>query len=191
MPGAPGRAWPLALTLAEALVARSQKVCQKTWRRDWRKARELVWMAAMLASMSAWFLTRKGWKYVVKTQVEPWEGEGTRGARGSQFRAARARRRNEGGVGVWLAHLRLREGEEEEEDGPGLPVEGDPGGDVVACVGIAAGGLGKWAIATHQSRIQPVTYSKATNAPTTAQYMHHRSRSGSETGRCARAFHVA
>ena len=115
----------------------------------------------------------------MKTQEEPWRGRGR-----DASRAART-----GNAGV--AHLRLREGEEEEEDGPGLPVEGDPGGDVVACVGIAAGGLGKWAIATHQSRIQPVTYSKATNAPTTAQYMHHRSRSGSETGRCARAFHVA
>lgn len=50
--------------LAADLVARSQKVCQKTWRRDWMKARELVCTAAMLASMSAWFLTRKGWRYV-------------------------------------------------------------------------------------------------------------------------------
>ena len=56
---APGaRVWPLA----EALVARSQKVCQKTWRRDWIKVRVLDCTASMLASMSAWFLTRKGWK---------------------------------------------------------------------------------------------------------------------------------
>ena len=50
--------------LAADLVARSQKVCQKTWTRDWMKDRALLWAAAMLASMSAWFLVRKGWKYV-------------------------------------------------------------------------------------------------------------------------------
>ncbi len=57
--------------LAADLVARSQKVCQKTWMRDWTKARVLLCTAEMLASMSAWFLTRKGWRYVWYTQVEP------------------------------------------------------------------------------------------------------------------------
>ena len=66
--------------------------------------------AAMVASISAWFLTRKGWRYVVKNQVEPY-----RTREGVFYRNKLIR-----------TYLRLRKGQEEEEDGSDLPVEGNP-----------------------------------------------------------------